>query len=28
LLVNLGLLISGPGVYSLSGILPGPLKKL
>jgi putative oxidoreductase len=28
LLVNLGLLISGPGAYSLSGILPGPLKKL
>jgi putative oxidoreductase len=28
LLVNLGLLISGPGAYSLSSILPGPLKKL
>jgi putative oxidoreductase len=28
LLVNLGLLISGPGAYSLSNILPGPLKKL
>ena len=28
LLVALGLLISGPGAYSLSGILPGPLKKL
>jgi putative oxidoreductase len=28
LLVNLGLLISGPGAYSLSGILPGPVKKL
>jgi putative oxidoreductase len=28
LLVNLGLLISGPGAYSLSGILPGSLKKL
>jgi len=28
LLISLGLLISGPGAYSLSGILPGPLKKL
>jgi len=28
LLVSLGLLISGPGAYSLSSILPGPLKKL
>lgn len=28
LLVNLGLLISGPGAYSLSSIFPGPLKKL
>jgi putative oxidoreductase len=28
LLISLGLLISGPGAYSLSGILPGTLKKL
>lgn len=28
LLISLGLLISGPGSYSLRGILPGPLKKL
>lgn len=28
LLVSLGLLITGPGAYSLSSILPGPLKKL
>ena len=28
LLISLGLLISGPGRYSLSGILPGPLRKL
>ena len=28
LLISLSLLISGPGAYSLSGILPGPLKKL
>ncbi len=28
LLISLGLLISGPGAYSLSSILPGPLKKL
>lgn len=28
LLVNLGLLLSGPGAYSLSSILPGALKKL
>ena len=28
LLISLGLLISGPGAYSLGRILPGPLKKL
>jgi putative oxidoreductase len=28
LLISLGLLISGPGAYSLRGILPGLLKKL
>jgi putative oxidoreductase len=28
LLVALGLLITGPGAYSLRGILPGPLKNL
>ena len=28
LLISLGLLISGPGAYSLGAILPGPLKKL
>lgn len=28
LLVSLGLLISGPGAYSLGRILPGPLKSL
>jgi putative oxidoreductase len=28
LLVALGLLITGPGSYSLRGFLPGPLKKL
>ena len=28
LLIALGLLISGPGAYSLGNILPGPLKKL
>ncbi|HKW62133.1 MAG TPA: DoxX family protein [Candidatus Acidoferrum sp.] len=28
LLISLGLLISGPGAFSLGRILPGPLKKL
>jgi putative oxidoreductase len=28
LLMAVGLLLTGPGGYSLSGILPGPLKKL
>src|SRR5690242_14016837 len=28
LLVSLGLLITGPGAYSLRSILPGPLKRL
>ena len=28
LLISFGLLISGPGAYSLGRILPGPLKKL
>jgi len=28
LLISLGLLISGPGAYSLGRILPGPLKNL
>ena len=28
LLISLGLLISGPGAYSFSSILPGSFKKL
>ncbi|MHB8502819.1 MAG: DoxX family protein [Candidatus Acidiferrales bacterium] len=28
LLLSFGLLLAGPGKYSLSGILPGPLQKL